>query len=135
MRAVIVALMLMSVPAAAQVVIDRVLVDPVGNENRNDTPEIIIILNQGTEPQDLTGWTLSSTPPETPDVWTFPAATILCLFNYLRAECQRKFLIRNGSRRPHLPTIHESTLANSLNNLKDHLQRFQSEQGEPSPVR
>ena len=77
MRATIVALMLMSVPATAQVVIDKILVDPVGNESRNDTPEIIIILNQGSELQDMSGWTLSSTPPEAPDVWFFPWGAIL----------------------------------------------------------
>ena len=67
-----------AIPAFGQVVIEQLLLDPAGNESRNDTPEIIVILNRGESTQDLTDWTLSSTPPaEAPDVWAFPAGTML----------------------------------------------------------
>ena len=67
-----IAIWLLATPLIGQVVIDRVLVDPEGNENSNDIPEIIEIVNLGDETVDLTGWTLSSTPPlDEPDVWPF----------------------------------------------------------------
>ena len=65
-------------PTLSQVVIERVLVDPVGNETRNDTPEKIELLNLGPDAQDLAGWTLSSSPPaDSPDLWAFPDGIVL----------------------------------------------------------
>jgi hypothetical protein len=61
-----------AVQSGAQLHIHRVLPDPMGNESRNDTPEIIEVRNYGTEAIQLEGWSLQSTPPEEPDVWTFP---------------------------------------------------------------
>jgi hypothetical protein len=55
-------------PVAAQVVIDRVLVDPSGNENSNSISEVVVLKNMGIEAIDLSGWVLRSTPPlEEPD--------------------------------------------------------------------
>ena len=61
--------LLFAAPLFGQVVVDRVLVDPVGNENSNAIPEIIEIVNRGDATVDLTDWALSSTPPlDDPDI-------------------------------------------------------------------
>ena len=61
----------------AQIVIDRVLIDPIGNESRNDTPEFVVIRNGGTETVNMSGWSLRSSPPaDTPDTWAFPDTVI-----------------------------------------------------------
>ena len=65
-------LVLCAVQSGAQLRIHRVLPDPIGNESRNDTPEIIEVRNDGTEAVQLEGWSLQSTPPDEPDVWIFP---------------------------------------------------------------
>ena len=72
----VVVLVLLTVQCHAQFRVHRVLVDPIGNESRNDTPEIIEVRNYGSEAIQLEGWSLRSTPPEDPDTWFFPALEI-----------------------------------------------------------
>ena len=62
----------------AQVVIERVLVDPSGNESRNDTPEFVVIRNMGTETVPISGWSLLSSPPaDALDTWAFPEGMVI----------------------------------------------------------
>jgi hypothetical protein len=69
-------LVLIAVQGDAQLRIHRVLPDPMGNESRNDTPEIIEVRNYGGKSVELEGWSLQSTPPEEPDVWEFPSLVL-----------------------------------------------------------
>jgi hypothetical protein len=64
--------------ANGQIHINRVLVDPAGNENRNAIPEIIVLGNYSEVEAELGGWALKSTPPEDePDHWEIPNGIVL----------------------------------------------------------
>ena len=48
--------------AHGQVYINRVLVDPAGNENSNAIPEIIVLGNYGEVEVELGGWGIKINP-------------------------------------------------------------------------
>ena len=59
--------------AFCEIHINRILIDPEGNENSNAVPEIVVLANSGDDVVQLGGWAIKSTPPnDSPDFWVIP---------------------------------------------------------------